>query len=151
MAPLLLALQKSAFARPLSARCKHAGGAWANIWFSVRRLAGKSASRLRGMMMFCPPTTMVPPDHGSVWLLSVRRSISPVIGAADAVCACAVPAGERKNANNARSIVQISVRAVPRLKLVGLTFMRILLLSLFMNATVLGGQNTLSHAEVRSF
>jgi hypothetical protein len=73
------------------------------------------------MMMFCPPTTMTPPDHGSVWLLRVRRSISPVMGAADAVCACAVPAGKSKNANNTiRTAVLVNLK-----KLVGLTFMEI--------------------------
>src|SRR5947209_2751282 len=90
IAPVALVLQPSALARPLSPRATHSEGAPTKVCWSVRRLAGKSMSRLRGIVTICPPTTMVPPDHTSVGFVRVSRSISPVINAVDGA-ARAVP------------------------------------------------------------
>src|SRR5207248_176237 len=82
-APVALGLQASALARPLSPRATHSGGAPTKVCWSVRRLAGKSMSRLRGSVTTCPPTTTVPPDHTSWGSMRVSCSISPVINAVD--------------------------------------------------------------------
>src|SRR5436309_2341171 len=101
IAPVPLSLQASVLARPVSPRTAHAGGACSSSCCIVSRLAGRSARRLRGMITFWPPTTIVASDQMSCGSLTVRRSISPasraVAGrtAAPAGCAAARTAAHR--------------------------------------------------------
>src|SRR5437588_13040854 len=78
-APLPSLLQASVLASPVSRRATQAGGACTKVCCRVRRLAGKSAIKLRGMITFWPPITIVPPDHTSAGLFRLTRSTSPVM------------------------------------------------------------------------
>ena len=75
--PLTRVLHRSALARPVSPLARHAGGACANSCCSVRRFAGRSISRLRGITTLSPRTTIRPPDQTSAGLSREIRSISP--------------------------------------------------------------------------
>src|SRR4051812_10726038 len=93
IAPVPLSLQASVLASPVSPRTAHAGGACSSSCCIVSRLAGRSARRLRGMITFWPPTTIVASDHTSCGSLTVSRSTSPasraVTGRTAAPAGCA--------------------------------------------------------------